>query len=76
MQPQSQIAHEYNGYNKLKWEDVWYTKLANFESIAKHRNISIVLHIPKNDNRKDAGTVCQLVYGKTHLTISTSRRWM
>ena len=53
---------------------VWYTKFANFESIEKHRNISIVLHMPKNDNRKDAGTICQLVYGKTHLTISTSRR--
>ena len=49
---------------------------ANFESIAKHRNSSIVLNVPKNDNGKDAGTMCQLVYDKAHLTISASRRWM
>ena len=49
---------------------------ANFESIAKHRNSSTVLNVPKNDNGKDAGTMCQLVYDKAHLTISASRRWM
>ena len=55
---------------------MWYTKPANFESIANHRNISKMLHVPKNNNGKDAGTICQLVYGKTHLTISTSGKWM
>ena len=53
---------------------MWYTKPANFESIANHRNISKMLHVPKNNNGKDAGTICQLVCGKTHLTIFTSRR--
>ena len=51
-----------------------YTKLVSFTSIAKHRNISVMLHVPKNNNGKDGGTICQLVYGKTHLTISASRR--
>ena len=55
---------------------MWYTKPANFESIANHRNISKMLHVPKNNNGKDAGTICQLVCGKTHLTISTSGKWM
>ena len=76
MQPQGQIAHEYNGNRKLKLEHAWYTKSAHFESIANHRNISKMLHVPKNNNGKDAGTICQLVYGKTHLTISTSGKWM
>ena len=52
------------------------SKLASFESVSKHHNISMMLHVPKNNYRKDAGTIWQLVYGKTHLTISTSRRWM
>ena len=35
-----------------------------------------MLHVPKNNYGKDAGAIWQLFYGKTHLTISTSRRWM
>ena len=36
----------------------------------------MMLHVPKNNYRKDAGTIWQLFYGKTNLTVSTSRRWM
>ena len=35
-----------------------------------------MLHVPKKENGKDIGIIFQLVYGKTHLTISTSRRRM
>ena len=37
------------------------TKLVDFEGIAKHYNVNIMWYEPK----KDAGSVWQLVYGKT-----------
>ena len=40
------------------------TKLVDFEGIAKHHNVNIVLHEPMKDSRKDAGSIWWLVYGK------------
>ena len=66
------------------------TKLVDFQGIARHHNVSIMLHEPKNDRGKDAGSMWRLVYCKAQyknnlLTIKmrllgdhvfTSRRWM
>ena len=41
------------------------TKLVDFEGIARHHNVNIMLYEPKKDRGKDAGSVWQLVYGKT-----------
>ena len=40
------------------------TKLVDFEGIAKHHNVNIMLYEPKKDRGKDAGSVWRLVYGK------------
>ena len=40
------------------------TKLVDFESIAKHHNVNIMLYETKKDKGKDAGPVWWLVYGK------------
>ena len=40
------------------------TKLIDFEGIAKHHNINIMLYEPKKDKGKVAGSVWRLVYGK------------
>ena len=40
------------------------TKFVDFEGIAKHRNVNIMLYEPKKDRGKDAGSIWQLVYGK------------
>ena len=48
------------GDNKLKKRDVRPTKLVDFEGIARHHNVNIMLCEPK----KNARSVCQLVYGK------------
>ena len=37
----------------------------HFEGIARHHNVNIMLYEPKKDKGKDAGSVWQLVYGKT-----------
>ena len=39
-------------------------KLVDFEGIAKHYNVNIMLYERKEDKRKDAGSVWRLVYGK------------
>ena len=52
---------EYYGDKNLKKRDVRPTKLVDFEGNAKHCNANITLYEPK----KDAGSVWQLVYGKT-----------
>ena len=40
------------------------TKLVDFEGIARHHNVNIMLYEPKKDKGKDAGSVWRLVYGK------------
>ena len=40
------------------------TKLVDFEGIAKRRNVNIMLHEPKKDRGKVAGSIWRLVYGK------------
>ena len=41
------LAHEYYGDNNLKKRDVRPTKLVDFEGIAGHRNVNIILYEPK-----------------------------
>ena len=55
---------EYYGDNKLKRKDVRPQRLVDFEGIARHHNVNIMLYEPKNDKGKVAGSVWQLVYGK------------
>ena len=40
------------------------TKLVDFEGIAKHHNLNIMLYEPKKDRDKDAGSTWCLVYGR------------
>ena len=58
------LACEYYGDNNLKKRDVRPTKLVDFEGIARHHNVNIILYEPKKDRRKDAGSIWWLVYGK------------
>ena len=58
------LAREYYGDNKLKRRDVRPTKLVDFEGIARHHNVNIMLYEPKKDRGKDAGSIWWLVYGK------------
>ena len=60
------LAREYYGDNKLKRKDVRPTKLVDFEGIARHHNVNIMLYEPHEDRGKDAGSIWQLVYGKIH----------
>ena len=57
------LACEYYGGNKFKGKDVRPTKLVDFEGIAKHRNVNIMLYEPKKDRGKDAGSIWWLIYG-------------
>ena len=59
------LVCEYYGDKNLKKRDVRPTKLVDFEGIARHHNVNIMLYEPKKDRGKDAGSVWQLVYGKT-----------
>ena len=54
------LAREYYGDNNLKKRDVRATKLVDFEGIARHHNVNIMLYEPK----KNAVSVWRLVYGK------------
>lgn len=54
------LAQEYYGDPKLRKGDVRATKLVDFEGIAKHHEINIMLYEPKK-NKKE---IWQLVYGK------------
>ena len=47
-----------------------HTKFVDFEGIAKHHHVSIILYEPKKDGGKDAGSICQLVYGKIQYKIN------
>ena len=40
------------------------TKLVDFQGIAKHHNVNIMLYEPKKDRGIHAGSICRLVYGK------------
>ena len=54
------LAREYYGDNNLKKRNVRSTSLVNFEGIAKHHNVNIMVYEPK----KNARSAWQLVYGK------------
>ena len=58
------VAREYYADNKLKRKDVRATKLVDFEGIAKHLNVNIMLYEPSKESGKDAGKTWRLVYGK------------
>ena len=58
------LARGYYVDNKLKRKDVRPTKLVDFEGIARHHNVNIMLYEPKKDRGKDAGPIWRLVYGK------------
>ena len=58
------LAREYSGEKKLKKKDVRSTKLVDFEGIARHHNVNIMLCEPKKDWGKDAGSIRWLVYSK------------
>ena len=47
-----------------KRKDERPTKLVDFEGIAKHHNVNIMLYEFKEDGEKDAGSIWRLVYGK------------
>ena len=51
------LAREHYGDNNLKRKDVRPTKLADFEGIARHHNVNIMLYEPKKDRGKDAGCI-------------------
>ena len=58
------LAREYYGDSKLKRKDVRPTKLVDFEGIAKHHNLNIMLYESKKGRGKDAGSIWRLVCGK------------
>ena len=58
------LAREYYGDNNLKKRDARPTKLVDFEGIAKHHNVNIMLYEPKKDRGKDAGSIWRLVCGR------------
>ena len=58
------LTHKYYGDKNLKKRDVRPTKLVDFEGIARHHSVNIMLYEPKKDRGKDAGSVWRLVYGK------------
>ena len=51
------LAREYYGDKNLKKRDVRPTKLVDFEGIAKHHNVNIMLYEPKKDRGKDSGSI-------------------
>ena len=58
------LSREYYGDKNLKKRDMRPSKLVDFEGIARHHNVNIMLYEPKKDREKDAGSVWQLFYGK------------
>ena len=57
------LAREYYGNPELTKHEVRATKLIDFEGIAKHHSINIMLYEPKGSEGK-ACDVWRLVYGK------------
>ena len=47
------------------------TKLVDFEGIARHNNVNIMLYEPKEDRGKDAGPIWWLIYGKIQHDLLT-----
>ena len=58
--PTLNSAREYYGDNKLKRKDARPTRRNDFEGIARHHDVNIMLYEPKNNAR----SICPLVYGK------------
>ena len=58
------LAREFYSDSKVKREDVRATKLVDFEDIAKHFNVIIMLYESKKESSEDAGKIWRLVYGK------------
>ena len=58
------LAREFYSDNKLKRQDVRATKLVDFEGIAKHLNVNIMLYERSKESGKDARKTWRLVYGK------------
>ena len=54
------LAREYYGDKNLQNGEVRPTKLVDFEGIARHHNVNIMLYEPKKDSR----SIWRLVYGK------------
>ena len=54
------LAREYYGDKKLKKGDVRPTKLVDFEGIARHHNVNIMLC----ETKKNSRSIWRLVYGK------------
>ena len=59
------LAREFYSDNKLKRKDVRATKLVDFEGIAKHLNVNIMLYESEKESGEDASKIWKLVYGKT-----------
>ena len=59
------LAREFYSDNKLKRKDVRATKLVDFEGIAKHFNVNIMLYESEKESGEDAGKIWRVVYGKT-----------
>ena len=51
------LAREYYGDNNLKKRDMRPTKLVDFEGIARHQNVNIMLYEPNQDRGKDARSI-------------------
>ena len=51
------LSREYCDDKNLKKSDMRHTKLVDFEGIARHHNVNIMLYEPKKDREKDAGSV-------------------
>ena len=51
------LAREYCSDNKLKKKDVRSTNLVDFEGIARHHNVNIMLDQPKKGRGKDAESI-------------------
>ena len=58
------LAREFYSDNKLKRKDVRATKLVDFEGIAKHLNVNIMLYEPSKESGKDAGKIWRVVMVK------------
>ena len=59
------LVREHYGDNNLKKRDVRPTKLVDFEGIARHHNVNVMLYEPK----KNARSIWLLVYGKVQYKI-------
>ena len=55
------LAHEYYADNNFEKRDVRPTRLVDFEGIARHHNVNIMLYEPKKDRGNDAGSAWRLV---------------